>query len=160
MAARKRRTLPRTIAVSTIRNGRVYFWLAAWRTMSKSRLTSACVSKSCSWGCCLATAACLLRPMLLGGRSPIYVSPKVAGMNLSLRNVANATCMSHDRILQQKTSAEYRDDPPGVKGLDKLFYPAYSAVGPGKPQHLVGQQTGRLDTGQGHAFLALVLAAA
>src|SRR5882672_6015684 len=51
MAARKRLALPRTIAVSRIRNGRVYFWLAAWRTISKSRLTSGCVSKSCSCGC-------------------------------------------------------------------------------------------------------------
>jgi hypothetical protein len=64
----------RTMAVSTIRNGRVYFWLAARRTMSKSRLTSACVSKSCSCGCCLATALLLLRMML--GRSPIKVSPQ------------------------------------------------------------------------------------
>src|SRR4051812_11222662 len=86
MAARKRLALPRTMAVSTIRNGRVYFWLAAWRTMSKSRLTSACVSKSCSCGCCLATAVLLLRAKLLG-RSPIKVSGDIG--KLTFRNVSH-----------------------------------------------------------------------
>src|SRR5262245_30307464 len=85
MAARKRLALARTMAVSTIRNGRWYFWLAAWRTISKSRLTSGCVSKSCSCGCCLATADCLLRMKLLG-RSPIKVLPE---KKLTFRNVAD-----------------------------------------------------------------------
>src|SRR5574340_286258 len=71
MAARKRLTLPRTMAVSRTRNGRLYFWRAAWRTVSKSRLTSGCVSKSCSCGCCLRSAP--LRAMLL--RSPINGLP-------------------------------------------------------------------------------------
>src|SRR6267378_4144861 len=93
MAARKRRTLPRTMAVSTIRNGRVYFWLAAWRTISKSRLTSGCVSKSCSCGCCLANADCLVRAKLLG-RSPITISPRI---ELSFRNVANGNVVDRKR---------------------------------------------------------------
>src|SRR5580765_4383243 len=89
MGARKRRTLSRTMAVSRIRNGRVYFWRAAWRTISKSRLTSGCVSKSCSCGCCFGSAA--LRAMLL--RSPIKV---LLGVELSFRNVPNLDLVSHD----------------------------------------------------------------
>src|SRR5688572_27352118 len=81
MAARKRRTLPRTIAVSTIRKGRWYFWRAASRTTSKSRLTSGCVSKSSVCGCCFGSAP--LRAMLL--RSPI--NALLGSQNLSFGNV-------------------------------------------------------------------------
>src|SRR2546423_15319826 len=87
MAARKRLTFPRTMAVSTIRNGRLYFWRADWRTMSKSRLTSGCVSKSCSCGCCFRSAP--LRAMLL--RSPI----NVLLAELSFGNVQHAYLVSH-----------------------------------------------------------------
>src|SRR3954462_15963957 len=120
MAARKRRTLSRTIDVSRIRNGRVYFWRAAWRTISKSRLTSGCVSKSCSCGCGFGSAA--LRAMLL--RSPIKV---LLGVELSFRNVSNLDFVSHnqaslgashDGLLlraeskRKNTRAEYRDMTP------------------------------------------------
>src|SRR4026209_589195 len=73
MAARKRRALSRTMALFRIRKGRAYFSLAAWRTISKSRLTSGCVSKSCSCG----KAVCLLLRLrlleLLLGRTPILI---------------------------------------------------------------------------------------
>src|SRR5688572_16206273 len=92
MAARKRRTLSRTIAVSRIRNGRVYFWLAACRTSSKSRLTSAYVSKSASCG---ATAVCLLVTKLL--RSPINVSPRESRY-LSFRNVPDDDVVGGTRV--------------------------------------------------------------
>src|SRR5580765_95788 len=105
MAARKRLALARTMAVSTIRNGRVYFCLAAWRAISKSSSTSGCVSKSCSCGCCLATALLLLRVMLLG-RSPIKVLPirkgKLTFRNIAYGNVVHAVAnlvASHDDLL-------------------------------------------------------------
>src|SRR5688500_19075060 len=91
MAARKRRILLRTIAVSRIRNGRVYFWRAAWRTSSKSRLTSACVSKTASCG----TAACFVLAKLLL-RSPIKVSP--IHRQLSLRNVSDDDVVGRTRV--------------------------------------------------------------
>src|SRR3954464_7472045 len=87
MAARKRLALPRTMAVSTIRNGRLYFCLAAWRTISKSRLTSGCVSKSCSCGCCCLASACLLRVKL--GRSPINGLPVGKERELTFGNIPN-----------------------------------------------------------------------
>src|SRR5687768_6566114 len=91
MAARKRRILLRTIAVSRIRKGRVYFWRAAWRTHSKSRLTSACVSNTASCG---AAAGFVLAKLLL--RSPIKVS--LSHDPLSLRNVAHDDLVGPTRV--------------------------------------------------------------
>jgi hypothetical protein len=55
-------------------------------------------------------------------------------MDLGLRNIADANFIDraaapfacHDDLLrlaeiEGKTSADYRDDPPGVKGLVKIF---------------------------------------
>src|SRR5688572_18198031 len=92
MAARKRRILLRTIAVSRIRKGRVYFWRAAWRTSSKSRLTSACVSNTASCGCC--GTACLVLTKLL--RSPIKVSPR--DHELSFGNVTYDDVVGGTRV--------------------------------------------------------------
>src|SRR5690348_8119590 len=133
MAARKRRALARTMAVSTIRNGRLYFCRAAWRTISKSRLTSGWVSKSCSCGCCRATAVGLVRAKLLG-RSPIRDSPNV---DLRFWNVADGNVVHavvdpgacHDDLLllalrvewPKKSWGDYRDDPPPVKGFFCAF---------------------------------------
>src|SRR5215471_14658058 len=101
MAARKRLALARTMAVSRIRNGRVYFCRAAWRTISKSSSTSGCVSKSCSCGC-LATAVLLLRMLL--GRSPIKVllNGKLTFRYVAYGNVVHAIAnvgASHDDLL-------------------------------------------------------------
>src|SRR5436309_3573588 len=106
MAARKRLALARTMAASRIRNGRVYFCLAAWRAISKSSSTSGCVSKSCSCGCCLATAVLLLRLKLLG-RSPIKVllARELTFGNVAYGNVVHAVAdprTSHDDLLLLK----------------------------------------------------------
>src|SRR5574341_404055 len=93
MAARKRRIFARTIALSRIRNGRVYFWRAAWRTISKSRLTSGCVSKRASCGC-FGSAACLVRMRLL--RSPINVL--LRNHDLGFRDVADANVVGETRV--------------------------------------------------------------
>src|SRR5689334_5734587 len=108
MAARKRFAFSRTIAVSRMRKGRLYFCLAASRTSSKSRLTSGCVSKSCSCGC-WRTTFCLLRAKLL--RSPI--DSLQSESELSFRNVpddhvvngAGVLLASHDDLL---LLAEYK----------------------------------------------------
>src|ERR1044072_5733319 len=101
MAARKRRTVSRTRGGWRDRKGRGDLWRAAWRTISKSRVTSGCVSKSCSCGCCFGSAA--LRAMLL--RSPIKV---LLGVELSFRNVPDRNFVaqhqaspraSHDDLL-------------------------------------------------------------
>src|SRR6478672_11617943 len=152
MAARKRRTLPRTMAVSTIRNGRVYFWLAACRTISKSRLTSGCVSKRLSCGCCLVTALCLVRTTLTG-RSPIKLS---RANELGFRNVPNANVVHrirvslacHDDLLflaksgqNEKSGADYGPIGRRVKGFFARFYGPYSAPGGLQPLHLVLGET-------------------
>src|SRR2546425_9900767 len=86
MAARKRLTLPRTMAVSMIRNGRLYLWCAAWRTISKSRLTSGCVIEELFLlrllGKCVLSAACKATWAI-----PHQSSPE---MDLGLRNIADA----------------------------------------------------------------------
>src|SRR3954464_362590 len=153
MAARKRRTLPRTMAVSPIRNGRVYFWLAACRTISTSGLASGWVSKSLSCGCCLLTAVCRVRTKLTG-RSPIKLS---WANELRFRNVPNANVVHrrvplacHDDLLflakvgqNEKSAADYGAIGGRVKRFFPGFYGPYSAPGGGSPLHLVSAQSRR-----------------
>jgi hypothetical protein len=67
---------------------------------------------------------------MLLGRSPIKISSlgKLTFGNVAYGNVVHAVAnlvASHDDLLllkNEKTPADYRDDPPGVKGFDKVFY--------------------------------------
>ena len=47
-------------------------------------------------------------------------------MPYSLKQLPVLLMMTSFRL--QKTLADYRDDPPGVKGSDKHFYGPYSAA--------------------------------
>src|SRR6266581_3749951 len=87
-------------------------------------------------------------------------------MDLGLRNVPNADVVHrarvpfacHDDLLplgeNKKTCADYKDDPRGVKSLNKDFYGPYSVPGGRQPQYLVGRQNPRTRYAAGSPLFA------